>query len=184
MTRNQRPPAYRSARPCVMRTHASMQMQIRILSELCHIRPSNPDEERHLRRHTGAHRCCAKSLIKTALVGFRVRQHARTESISKRAPSTTRTSLRFRINSLRAVSGRLSHTPAAYVCFLTSRLDSASSTRTRVAERAKCVRPLNEPRSLTAICFSWIPGDKARRPDGDRGRSRRARLRRKSSRLT
>jgi hypothetical protein len=86
MTRNQRPTAYRSARPCVMRTHASMQMQIRIVSELCHIRPSNPDEERHLRRHTGAHRCCAKSLIKTALVGFRVRQHARTESISKRAP--------------------------------------------------------------------------------------------------
>jgi hypothetical protein len=29
------------------------------------------------------------------LVGFGVRQHARAESISKRAPSTTRTSLRL-----------------------------------------------------------------------------------------
>jgi hypothetical protein len=45
-----------------------------------------------------------KSLIAAALVGFRVRQHARAESISKRAPSTTRTSLRFRINDLRMVS--------------------------------------------------------------------------------
>jgi hypothetical protein len=42
-----------------------------------------------------------KSLIESALVGFGVRQHARRESISKRAPSTTRTSLHFRINNLR-----------------------------------------------------------------------------------
>jgi hypothetical protein len=43
-----------------------------------------------------------KSLIGSALVGFSVRQHARAESISKRAPSTTRTFLRFRINKLRS----------------------------------------------------------------------------------
>jgi hypothetical protein len=39
----------------------------------------------------------------TALVGFDVRRYARPESISKRAPSTTRTSLRvFSIGRLRA----------------------------------------------------------------------------------
>jgi hypothetical protein len=36
-----------------------------------------------------------------------VRQHARPESISKRAPSTTRTSLHFRINNLRAVGQKI-----------------------------------------------------------------------------
>src|SRR5262245_32629060 len=35
------------------------------------------------------HRCCATSTIGSALVGFDVRQHARAESISKRAPSTS-----------------------------------------------------------------------------------------------
>ena len=57
--------------------------------------PGNPGATRHLRGHVDAHRCCAKSLIGTALVGFGIRQHARAESISKRAPSTTRTSLRL-----------------------------------------------------------------------------------------
>ena len=52
--------------------------------------------------HIDAHRCCSKSLTGGVLVGFGVRQHARAESISKRAPSTTRTSLRvFRIYHLR-----------------------------------------------------------------------------------
>jgi hypothetical protein len=37
------------------------------------------------------------------LVGFDVRRYARPEPISKRAPSTTRPSVRFRINDLRAV---------------------------------------------------------------------------------
>jgi hypothetical protein len=35
------------------------------------------------------------SLIGSALVGIDVRQHAQPDSISKRAPSTTRTSLRL-----------------------------------------------------------------------------------------
>ena len=38
----------------------------------------------------------------SALVRVGVRRHAPPESISKRAPSTTRTSLRFRINEWRA----------------------------------------------------------------------------------
>jgi hypothetical protein len=48
-------------------------------------------EHRGLRQHVNAYRCCVESLIGSALVGSGVRQHARRESISKRAPSTTRT---------------------------------------------------------------------------------------------
>src|SRR5262249_1894346 len=66
--------------------------------------PQTPVEHGDLRGHVEAYRCCVKSLIASALVGFRVRQHARKESISKRARSTTPPSLRFRINDLRAVS--------------------------------------------------------------------------------
>jgi hypothetical protein len=73
------------------------------VSKLCHTPPETHGKHQHLRGHAHAHHCCVKSLIGSALVGFRTRQHARRESISKRAPSTTRTSLRaFRISSLRA----------------------------------------------------------------------------------
>ena len=72
-----------------------------IVSELCHMPPETPVKHRRLRGHVDAYRCCVKSLIRSELVGFDVRQHARAESISKRAPSTTRTSLRASgINSL------------------------------------------------------------------------------------
>ena len=57
--------------------------------------PATQVKHRDLRGHSDAHCCCGKSLIASALVGFDVRQHARAESISKRAPSTTRTSLRL-----------------------------------------------------------------------------------------
>ena len=71
--------------------------------ELCHIPAETLGKHRHLRGDADAHRCCGKSLMGTALAGFGVPQHARAESISKRAPSTTRTSLRvFRISSLQA----------------------------------------------------------------------------------
>ena len=51
--------------------------------------PPNPwGKHRHLRGHAEADRCCGKSLIGSALVRFGVRQHARRESISKRARST------------------------------------------------------------------------------------------------
>jgi len=71
------------------------EVEIRFVSELCHIPPETLGQHRHLRGHAEADRCCGKSLIGSALVGFGVRQHARRESISKRAPSTTRTSLRL-----------------------------------------------------------------------------------------
>ena len=44
-------------------------------------------------------------------VGFEPTVGFPLHTLSKRAPSTTRTSLRFRINDLRAVRRRLSHTP-------------------------------------------------------------------------
>jgi hypothetical protein len=57
--------------------------------------PETAGKHHDLRGHGDAHRCCEKSWFESALVGFGVRQHERRESISKRAPSTTRTSLRL-----------------------------------------------------------------------------------------
>src|SRR5262249_22981525 len=94
------------------------------VSELCHIPPSNPDEQLHLRGDADEHRCWGKSLMGNALVRFGVRQHARAESISKRAPSTTRTSLRFRINGLRAPQTKLSQNCVRPPNLLRSRSDT------------------------------------------------------------
>jgi hypothetical protein len=63
------------------------------VSELCHIRLACPVTHRELRPDADAYRCCAKSLVASVLVGLDVRQHALAESISKRAQSTTLTSL-------------------------------------------------------------------------------------------
>jgi hypothetical protein len=65
------------------------------VSELCQMPPEIPVKQRDLRGHSDAHRCSGKSLMESALVRFGVRQHAWTDSLSKRAPSTTRTSLRL-----------------------------------------------------------------------------------------
>src|SRR4029077_20691382 len=73
--------------------------------------PETRGQHRHLRGDAHAHRCCEKVLIGTVLVGFRVRLHARRESISKRARSTTPTSLRFRINELRTVRNSVTQNP-------------------------------------------------------------------------
>jgi hypothetical protein len=91
----------RLSAPCDVCLCASAQLGARIVSELCHISPESHGKHRHLWGHVNAHRCWVKSLIPSVLVGPGVRQHGQAESISKRAPSTTRTSLRFRINHLR-----------------------------------------------------------------------------------
>ena len=65
------------------------------MSELCQMRPRTAVKHRDLREHSNAHQCCWESLVGSASVRVGVRQHARPESISKRAPSTTRTSLRL-----------------------------------------------------------------------------------------
>jgi len=70
-----------------------------------------------LRGHADADRCCVKSLMRIVLVGFDVRQHARRESISKRAPSTTRTSLRLESTSCERSESRLSHAGTEFTAF-------------------------------------------------------------------
>jgi hypothetical protein len=78
----------------------SAEVVIRVVSELCHMATETAVKHSQLPGHVHADRCCAKLLTGPVLVGFDARQHARRESISKRAPSTTRTSLPFRINHL------------------------------------------------------------------------------------
>ena len=69
------------------------------VSELCHMPPETVVQHHLVWGHVDACRCCSKSLMGSVLVRLGVRQHARRESVSKRAPLTTRTSLRIcRIN--------------------------------------------------------------------------------------
>ena len=71
------------------------------VSELCQIPHETPVKRCHLRGRSDTYRCGGKSLMKPALMPVGVHQHAPPESISKRAPSTTRTSLHaFRISHL------------------------------------------------------------------------------------
>src|SRR5687768_11085000 len=81
-----------------------------VLCHNCQMTPITSVKHRDLLGHSDAHLCCGKSLVGTALVRFDVRQHARQASISKRAPSTTRPSLRS--------------TRGASVCSLTTRRSS------------------------------------------------------------
>ena len=62
------------------------------MSELCQMAPETLGQHHHLRGHGDAHRCCGKSSIGSALVYLDMRQHARADPISKRAPSALRTS--------------------------------------------------------------------------------------------
>jgi hypothetical protein len=87
---------------------APVQVELRTVSELSHIPPETAGKHRHLRGNADAHRCCGKSLIGTALVGFGVRQQAWRDPISKRAPSTTRRCppARTRLGTMRAIGAR------------------------------------------------------------------------------
>ena len=78
------------------------------MSELCHIPSETPGKHRGLRGHSDAHRCCGKSLIGSALVRFSVRQHARAESISKRASSNVLRSLTV-VSSIDAAGATADH---------------------------------------------------------------------------
>jgi hypothetical protein len=127
---------------------------MRTVSELCHIPPSNPAEQRHLARYANAHRCCDKLLMGTVLVGFGVRQHARRESISKRARSTTPTSLHFRINDLRAAWNRIAQNLPSRISDSACPVVPIVCKHARRDENTNCVRPSNVARSLTAIWLS------------------------------
>jgi hypothetical protein len=144
--------AAESKRTLAMRTEehrdVHAEMRLRTVSELCHMPPETTVKYHRLRGHVDAYQCCGKSLTGSELMRVGVCQHARPESISKRAPSTTRTSLLFRINDLRAARQRLSHTPAQ--CLPRSPFDSAAYGRASAGLGSKRVRPLNLVRSLTS----------------------------------
>ena len=124
-------------------------MRIRFVSERCHMTPETPVKHRRLREHVDGHRCCGKSLIRSALVRLTVLQHARTESISKRAPSTTRTSP-SRVNNLQtqtdddqADCDTSSNVPRSF----------RGSTSTVAATEAR-----NQPARLASTSSSHHPG--------------------------
>jgi hypothetical protein len=106
-----------SSLPTSLDPHPFRSRQLR--TKLCQNRvtypPETTDKHGDLRRDTDARRSCGKSLMGTALAGIGVRQHARPESISKRAPSTTRTSLRFRINDLRRAWNSVAQNPPSRI---------------------------------------------------------------------
>jgi len=126
-------------------------MRFSSVSELCQISPEIRGYHGDLRGHADAHRCCGNSLIGSVLVGFGVRQHAWRESLSKRARSTTPTSLHFRINGLRAVRNSVAQNPPSNPTVLRCDFYSAVYGRAKNNRRGNCVRPLNVPRSLTAF---------------------------------
>jgi len=124
------------------------------LSELCHIPLETPGTHRDLRGHVDAHRCRVKSLIVSALMGFGVRQHARRESISKRARSTTRTSLRFGINGLRAVLNSVAQNLPSNRDVPRCDLNSAVYDEKRLSEAGQTiVLPLLVAREFHAFTF-------------------------------
>jgi hypothetical protein len=141
----------------------SAEVGVRLVSELCHIPAETVLKHRVLPRCSDAYRCCGKLLMGTALVRFDLRRYPRPESISKRARSTTPTSLRFRINELRAANHdyrtrwRLPITSSDLVC-----IKRVWARTTDV--RANCVRPLNVPGSLTVIYSSCICTESRARP--------------------
>ena len=99
-----------------------------------------------------------KSLITCALRRFGVAWCRSRNSLSKRAPSTTRTSLHFRINELRAARHQIIARRLRLPSVSRSYYDSAVYERAYARRRSNCVRPLNLVRSLTAFprC-RWMP---------------------------
>ena len=75
-------------------------------------------------------------------------------TLSKRAPSTTRTSLRFRINHLRAVGNSVAQNPPSNPAAPPCDVGSVVYGRWKQIVAANCVRPPNVQRSLTAIAAS------------------------------
>jgi hypothetical protein len=104
-------------------------------SELCHIPPETLGQHPDLQGHVDADRCRVKSLIASALVGFRVRQHERRESISKRAPSTPRQRppAKTRLGTTRFAKRRSAFRPSSF--FLTNPRVSITSSNDRLGCR-------------------------------------------------
>ena len=127
-------------------------MKLRIVSELCQKRPETPVKHRDLRGYSDAHHCCRKSLIGSALVGFRYAS-ACVSGIDFQACSFIR--LRSRLSSARATARCLAVAapPRRRTTTRTSLRTLESTVYGLVAEpeTSNCVRPPNVLRSLTAI---------------------------------
>jgi hypothetical protein len=70
-----------------------------IVPQIVPQRVSTPDKQRHLRGHTGRHHSSAKSLEGPQKKCFGTSRHGSSAPLSKRAPSTTRPSLRLESTS-------------------------------------------------------------------------------------
>ena len=114
--------------------------------------PATPRKHRDLRGHSDAHPCCGKSLMGGVLMVLGMRQHARPESISKRARSTTPTSLRFGIKKLRTVWNSVAQNPPSNRPLPPSLTESASCERGRGPVVGNCVRPFMSFDHLRRSC--------------------------------
>jgi hypothetical protein len=111
----------------------------------------NLDEHRGLRTHIKASVWKAKSLTACGLRRLEVGQCGSPGLLSKRAPSTTRPSLRFRINELRAVLKSVAQNPLTSSTVSRFRLYSAVCGLPPREHGGNCDRPPNALRRLTAI---------------------------------
>ena len=151
--------------------------------------PGTPGQHSKLPEHAHADRCCAKLLMGPVLVGFDVRQHARPESISKRAPSTRslhnqpspppgNAAVQRTVKFRRKQAPFMRHTILGFVSGVTGSapiqlrpaITAASATCDDVGFRKKPLRSL--PRSqaeVTAVlnAFPAVDGDSFRDNRGD-----------------
>src|SRR5262247_2830401 len=84
-------------------------------------------------------------------VGFEPTVEFPLHTLSKRAPSTTRTSLHFRINGLRTVWNSVAQNPPSNPAAPQMDLSSAICALASTNCVGNCVRPSNVVRSLRAI---------------------------------
>jgi hypothetical protein len=87
-------------------------------------------------------------------VGFEPTVEFPLHTLSKRAPSTTRTSLHFRINDLRAAWNRIAQNLPSRISDSACPVVPIVCKHARRDENRNCVRPSNLARSLTAIWLS------------------------------
>ena len=64
---------WRSTAYYAMFVNVSAEVELRLVSELCHMTPETPVKHGDLRGRSDAHRCCGKSLMESALVRVGVR---------------------------------------------------------------------------------------------------------------
>ena len=111
----------------------------------------NLEEHRGLRAHSAWQLEKAKSLIACALPPFEVRQCGWRASFSKRARSTTPTSLRFRISKLRLVHNSVAQNTPSNRKAQRSRFESSVYEQDRIGCSNNCDKASNIVGSLSGI---------------------------------